>query len=60
MSGLPNVSVNSVAVDAAGNVYSGHQNRGLYRSSDQGANWSLAHADLDAVTAIWLDAVRQP
>ncbi|MBI5646001.1 MAG: T9SS type A sorting domain-containing protein [Ignavibacteriae bacterium] len=50
MSGLPNVSVNTVAVDAAGNIYSGHQNRGLYRSSDQGANWALAHADLDAVT----------
>ncbi|MDH7514972.1 MAG: T9SS type A sorting domain-containing protein [Bacteroidota bacterium] len=51
MSGLPNISVNALAADTAGVLYSAHQNLGLYVSRDEGENWVSADPTLEQATA---------
>ncbi len=50
MSGLPNISVNDLAVDKAGTLFSAHQNRGLFISRDGAASWASADENLEATT----------
>ncbi|MBL0175348.1 MAG: hypothetical protein IPP94_08815 [Ignavibacteria bacterium] len=50
MSGLPNVSVNALAITPAGVLFSAHQNRGLFKSTDGGASWNSAWPDLESVS----------
>jgi photosystem II stability/assembly factor-like uncharacterized protein len=53
--GIENISIKSLQIDADGNIYAGSPDHGVFYSPDNGLNWISRNAGLGSVTVTTLD-----